>query len=228
MLAAGAVLWAAPALVIGAEADTELAAPIEYGVPPAVEEAAPPTTPPITVTSAPPTFEPTTTIPVSSGALDSLPSPKRAIPVEISIPALGVRAAVSAVGNNGIEMEVPATARDVGWYRFGPAPGAPDGSAVLAAHVAWRGSRGVFYDLRDLPAGAEIEIAFDDGSVRTFRSVALTSYGKADLPVDDIFRREGPPVLTLITCGGAFNPSLNSFEDNVVAYAVEVTDGAAR
>ena len=29
--------------------------------------------------------------------------------------------------------------------------------------------------------------------------------------------------ITLITCGGDFNPSVGSYEDNVVAYAVPVT-----
>jgi hypothetical protein len=58
--------------------------------------------------------------------------------------------------------------------------------------------------------------------VRRFRAVALTSFAKSELPADDIFRRSGDPVVTLITCGGAFNPSIGRYEDNVVAYAVEV------
>jgi hypothetical protein len=55
--------------------------------------------------------------------------------------------------------------------------------------------------------------------------VRLTSYGKTELPTDRIFAREGSPVVTLITCGGAFNPSVGSYEDNVVVYAVPV-DGS--
>ena len=65
---------------------------------------------------------------------------------------------------------------------------------------------------------------FSDGRTRRFRIEAVTSYDKQRLPVQEIFRRQGDPVVTLITCGGAFNPSLRSFENNVVAYAVPVEE----
>jgi LPXTG-site transpeptidase (sortase) family protein len=162
-------------------------------------------------------------VPVTSARFDDLAPSVGPSPVGLRIPAIGVDAPIVPVGYEGDEMEVPATAADVGWFRYGPAPGHP-GSSVLAAHVAWRGEAGVFFDLADLPSGSTIEVQFDDGSTKTFQTVALTSYDKQDLPVAEIFRRDGPPVLTLITCGGAFNPSLRSYEDNVVAYAVEVSE----
>jgi len=164
---------------------------------------------------------------VTSGRLEDLGIDDRPAPVRLRIPSLRVDAPIEPVGYAGGEMEVPATAADVGWYEFGPRPG-DTGSSVLAAHVAWDGRRGVFYELVDLPSGALIEIEFADGAVRRFESVALASYDKQELPTADIFRRDGPPVVTLITCGGAFNPSLRSYEDNIVAYAVEITDDAVR
>ncbi len=158
-------------------------------------------------------------VPVAPGSLEDLPGEDRAEPTRLVIPALDIDAPIQAVGVTGGEMEVPPRADLVAWYRFGPIPGAP-GSAVLAAHVSWGGERGAFYHLRDLPRGAEVEVRFADGSVRRFRSVALAAYDKSDLPVERIFERRGEPVLTLITCGGAFNQSLHSFEQNVVASAV--------
>ena len=121
-------------------------------------------------------------------------------------------------------MEVPQSVSDVGWYEFGPAPGEP-GSAVLAAHVdlASQGP-GVFFDLRNLEPGATILVDFDDGTTATYRAEARTIYDKTDLPVEAIFAREGPPVLTLITCGGGFNRSLQSYDSNVVVYAVPIPD----
>ena len=167
------------------------------------------------------------TIPVTSGRLEDLEGEPAPQPVRLRIAALGIDAPIQAVGVRGGEMEVPPRAGTVGWYRFGASPG-QQGSAVLAAHVSWGGERGAFYRLRDLPPGAAIEVTFEDGSVRRFRSAALTSYDKEGLPVEEIFRRDGDPVLTLITCGGAFNPSLRSFEDNVVAYAVPVPEAFDR
>jgi sortase (surface protein transpeptidase) len=165
--------------------------------------------------------------PVSSGRLeDVLATMNGPAPVRLVIPALGVDAPIVRVGSRNGEMEVPATASDVAWYGPGPRPG-EDGSAVLAAHVAWQKRNGVFWNLRDLPPGAGIEVWFEDGAVERFEAVALEAFPKAELPSEEIFRHTGDPVLTLITCGGAFNPSIGRFADNVIAYAVPV-EGPAR
>ena len=136
----------------------------------------------------------------------------------LSLPAVGVDAApVEPVGveANG-EMEIPP-ADVVGWYRFGAAPG-EGGSAVLAAHVAYDGVDGVFRDLDRLAAGDDVTVAFDDGSSQRYRITEVVTFDKQALP-DDLFSRRGPERLVLITCGGEFNPSLRSYERNVVAYA---------
>jgi hypothetical protein len=159
------------------------------------------------------------TVPVTSGLV--LEGSEAPAPVRLRIPALGVDAPIDGVGVDGSAMDIPASADLVAWYEYGPRPGEP-GSSVLAAHVDWGGRRGAFFDLRDIPPGALVEVEFADGGVRRFEVVRLTSYDKDDLPVDDIFRRDGEPIVTLITCGGAFNPSLRSYEDNVVAYAREI------
>jgi hypothetical protein len=39
------------------------------------------------------------------------------------------------------------------------------------------------------------------------------------LPLDRLFARDGPPRLTLITCGGPFLPEFGSYRDNVVVVA---------
>ena len=39
------------------------------------------------------------------------------------------------------------------------------------------------------------------------------------LPLDRLFARDGPPRLTLITCGGPFLPEYLSYRDNVVVVA---------
>jgi sortase (surface protein transpeptidase) len=163
-----------------------------------------------------------TEVPVTSGRLEDVADRHDgAAPVKLVVPALGVDAEIVPVGYRNGEMDVPPSAGLVAWYEHGPAPGEA-GSAVLAGHVAWNGRRGVFWDLRDLPPGAEFEVRFDDDSVRRFRAVTLTSFGKTELPGDEIFRRTGEPELTLITCGGAFNPSIGRYEDNVVVTAIEI------
>ncbi|MEM8924470.1 MAG: class F sortase [Actinomycetota bacterium] len=143
-------------------------------------------------------------------------------PVAISFPSIGVNEApIDGVGiePNG-EMEVPGPRR-VGWYEFGPSPG-QEGSSVLAAHIASEGIDGIFRRLDRAKPGDRFEVIFDNGDRQSYEVIELEQYNKADLPLDRVFGRTGDPVVTLITCGGAFQPSVRSYEDNVVAYAVPV------
>ena len=146
----------------------------------------------------------------------------RPIPTSISIEGIGVAGApVIDVGveENG-DMEIPG-ADSVGWYRFNPTPGEP-GSSVLAAHISYNGEPGVFRYLDDVEIGERVVVTFDDGTSNEFEIIELAQYDKQELPDDRVFAKDGDPVLTLITCGGDFNRSLRSYEDNVVAYAVPV------
>lgn len=151
------------------------------------------------------------------------PPPASLHPVSVRIDKIGVNdAAVIDVGvaPSG-EMEVPPPL-EVGWYQHGPAPG-EQGSAVLAGHIASGGVDGAFRYLDRLEPGDRFTISFEDGTTREFEVTDLQQYDKDDLPFDQVFSVEGEPRLALITCGGAFDYSARSYEDNIVAYAVPVT-----
>ena len=145
-------------------------------------------------------------------------------PTRLRIDAIGVDAPVVALGvaDSG-EMDVPTDADTVAWYEYGPSPGQP-GSAVLAAHVDYNGRRGVFFDLSDLPAGATLTVEFEDAAPRTFTVVEDALIAKEALPVDRLFRRDGRPALTLITCGGEFNAATRSYRNNVVVRTVPTAE----
>ena len=72
-----------------------------------------------------------------------------------------------------------------------------------------------------------IYLDYADGTTATFRAEARAVYDKTELPTEAIFSRQGPPVLTLITCGGDFNSSIRSYESNIVVYAVPVESRAS-
>ena len=114
-------------------------------------------------------------------------------------------------------MEIP-DGQEVGWYRHGPTPGEA-GSAVLAAHIAFEGRDGVFRRLAELPAGEQVTIGYADFREVTYRIESVEQFAKSQLPADRIFARGGEPVVALVTCGGDFNPSVRSYDDNVVAFA---------
>lgn len=200
--------------------------------------------PPTTTTVAAPVTTATTTAPIEEPAPTTPPrSPlaesvvplgsarydvedhveDRALPTSISIEGIGVaKAPVTDVGveDNG-DMEIPG-ADSVGWYRFNATPGEA-GSAVLAAHISFDGRPGVFRYLDEANVGDRVVVEFDDGTTREFEIFELAQYDKQELPDHRVFAKTGDPVLTLITCGGDFNRSLRSYEDNVVAYAIPIS-----
>jgi len=192
-------------------------APAEVLVPPTTVIA--PTTTTSTPTSSPsPLAE--LTKPLESAIYDPTRLFDESInPVGLRIGGIDVDSPVVPVGvlDNG-EMEIPGAA-EVGWYRYGPSPG-ESGSAVLAAHIAYNGRNGVFRQLDRMQVGDTFEVVYDDGSVSKFVVAELAQYSKTELPFDRVFAKEGDAELVLITCGGTFNESLRSYDDNFVVYAM--------
>lgn len=157
---------------------------------------------------------------VRSARLSDQPRSDVAAPIRLGIPALGVDAPIVPVGVEARgTMEVPQDVSTAGWYRFGPLPGAR-GSAMVIGHVDSRTQGpGVFFGLSKLPLGERIGIQLDGGPTQFFVSVARRFIDKDELPLD-LYARDGPPRLTLVTCGGGFDERSRSYSHNVVVYAV--------
>ena len=95
--------------------------------------------------------------------------------------------------------------------------GSPRVHAVLRTQ-----GRGAFYPLREADAGDRVVVASDGGRRLTYRVVARELFRKRVLPLEDLFRRDGREVLTLITCGGPYLADAGGYQDNVVVSAVPV------
>ncbi|MGX1364971.1 LPXTG-site transpeptidase (sortase) family protein [Streptomyces canus] len=160
----------------------------------------------------------------SFAAGDATPSAAKASePSSLSLPRLGVRAAVKTVGvaTDG-QVEIPEDPEQVGWYRYSPVPGSAEGSTVIVGHVdSRRRGLGVLAALNDLRAGDRVLIRQKDGGVVEYRVSARRTVGKRDLSASGAFRREGPPVLTLITCAGPYLADKGGYQNNLLVTAVE-------
>lgn len=140
--------------------------------------------------------------------------------MRLRIPSLGVDSTVEPVGlEPDGSMEIPGVTA-AGWYLHGPRPGTAGGSAVIAAHVDYGGQPGVFFELRRLEAGEEVDVLDAAGVEHTFVVTERFQVDKDSLPIPELFRVDGDPVLTLITCGGVFDRGARSYEDNIVVRAV--------
>ena len=116
-------------------------------------------------------------------------------------------------------MELPATAYAVGWYRFGARPADRAGTTVLAGHVDTKAEGlGPLAALRNTDEGTQIELTAGDGTSRRYRVTDVELIRKARVPLDQIFSRNGPETLVVITCGGPYSRS-TGYRDNVVLTA---------
>ena len=149
-------------------------------------------------------------------------------PLRIVIPRVGVNARIMPVGVERTgTMDVPADVRTVGWYRFGPSPGLP-GSTVLIGHVDSRmAGPGVFFGLSELEPGDGLRVLASGRSWESFEVVARSLWEKDRLP-EQLFSREGDPILTLITCGGPFDSVAGQYTHNVVVTAIHSTASLPR
>lgn len=142
-------------------------------------------------------------------------------PTALAIADLDLSGPVRSVGiRTDGALEVPG-AREIGWYRYGAAPGY-EGATVLAAHVSWNRTSGPFAQLGRVEPGEQVEVTLDDGSVRRYEVTERAVYGKLELPRERLWRTTGDETLVLITCGGDYNPEIRRYRENIVVYAVPV------
>lgn len=145
--------------------------------------------------------------------------PQTARPVRLTIPAIGVRAAVVELGlNSNGTLQVPATTTVAGWYTGSPRPGAI-GSAVIAGHVDSRAGPGIFFWLRAMRPGERVYVGRADGTLAVFTVTSVQMYSKNQFPTAAVYGPVPDAELRLITCGGIFDESLRSYLSNVVVYA---------
>ncbi|MGY1663540.1 class F sortase [Geodermatophilus sp. SYSU D00705] len=197
--------------------------PVAAGAP--LEQALPAPTTPV------PSSNSTATAPARSGGPSGVTTraatpatvPAAPPPVALVVPDVGIEAPVDAVGvDDDGRMHLPRDVDRVGWYRFGPAPGA-GGSAVIAGHVDdLEQGLGVLAPLRTTAVGADVLVTDAAGAVTRWRVVSRETVQKQALPLDRLFTRDGPARLVLITCGGPFLPELRGYRDNVVVVAEPV------
>jgi hypothetical protein len=147
-----------------------------------------------------------------------LPAVPQGEPMQVLIPAIDVDATLVPVGlRPDRAMEVPDFGL-AGWYSRGPMPGHP-GPAVIAAHVDSYAGPDVFIRLRELVAGDRVHVIYDSGDRITFVVTGSERTPKDALPVASMWPTTNDRLLALITCGGSFDPSARSYQDNVIVYS---------
>jgi len=142
----------------------------------------------------------------------------RSAPVRLRIPTLGMSIPVGTLGlNPDGTVQVPSGTTQPGWFDGGPTPGQM-GSAVLLGHVdSYRGP-GVFFQLRTLAVGDQVDVDLADGDTAQFTVDSVEQFSKQAFPDQRVYGSHGSSALQLVTCGGVFDHQTGSYLSNVVVF----------
>ena len=93
------------------------------------------------------------------------------------------------------------------------------GSSVVLGHVDNYAGPSVFFSIKTLHRGDEIDIVRADGTMAAFAVDGVQKVAKALFPSNDVYGNVPYPSLRLITCGGPFDAARGQYLDNIVVYA---------
>lgn len=148
-------------------------------------------------------------------------------PTALLVEKAGIDAAVERLDIADGVMLNPSGPFVVGWYQETAKPGGP-GNAVMAGHVDyWNVGEAVFWELPPprevLTEGDPIVVVGSDGTEYTYAVEWQKLYNLDELTVETINGEiVGPtdaPSLTLITCGGDFDPVSGQYLSRYVVRA---------
>jgi len=147
------------------------------------------------------------------------------LPIKLRIPTLEIEASFEeplGLLSNG-EIEVPKSYTEVGWYKFGPTPGAL-GPAVILGHVDSYTGPAVFFYLGQLKPGDFIYVDREDGTTAQFEVTELERPRQSAFPTARVYGDIDHAGLRLITCSGTYVRGNQRYTHNLIVYAKLVQD----
>jgi sortase (surface protein transpeptidase) len=96
---------------------------------------------------------------------------------------------------------------------------ATPGSAVILGHVDSKRGPAVFFRLRELRPGDQIDVTRADGSSLRFVVQRTAQYDKRRFPTDAVYYPTLTSTLRLVTCGGQFDVTTGHYRSNIIVFA---------
>jgi LPXTG-site transpeptidase (sortase) family protein len=158
-----------------------------------------------------------------TGAMDSrLVAPFITLPqpLEIRSEAIDLDAEITVREIIGGEMQTPADEFEVSWYKETGRPGEKQTNMVFAGHLNWYTTpEAVFHNIDELEEGDEIVVTAEDGAEYAYvvKWVKLVETANADM--EEIVGPTKKASLTLITCGGEWDPNISQYKQRTVVRA---------
>ncbi len=145
-------------------------------------------------------------------------------PASLHLPTLDVTAGIDPVDSDHGVLQVPEDISRVGWWKHSANPGSAAGSTVIDGHIdSAAAGEGALFHLADLGPGDPVAVTTSTGAAVHYRVQARRVYVKEQGLPADLFNQQGPGRLVIISCGGPFDRSIGSYQDNVAIFATAIT-----
>lgn len=162
------------------------------------------------------------TTPVKSSAVHSY-TVAPDLPRYITILSIGVHARVLQVGVTADgALGTPANVFDTAWYTGSTKPGQP-GATLIDGHVSSWTTNGVFYNLKKLVPGNQIQLEKGNGETLTYTVSKVVAYDVNNVDMKALLIPADPAKsgLNLITCGGKYDRNTKEFTQRIAVFAVQ-------
>lgn len=145
------------------------------------------------------------------------------MPRYLIINKLNVYARVKPLGvDSSNTIAAPDNIYDAGWYQRSALPGKA-GTMLMDGHVSSWTAKGIFYNLKNLNRGDQIQVERGDGILVSYRVVKAQVYDAQEVDMAAALSpvEPGKPGLNLITCSGELSDNNRSFKQRLVIFATE-------
>jgi sortase (surface protein transpeptidase) len=144
------------------------------------------------------------------------------MPLRVMIPSIGVDAAVETLEIVDGAFQDPTTADIAAWYRETGSPGTP-GNMVIAGHLNyWGDPEGVFFALERVEIGDSIVVEASDGLIHRYSVISVKQVEASAEALAEITAPSDVSAVTLITCGGDWDPASMMYRHRTVVRAEAV------
>lgn len=150
-------------------------------------------------------------------APDGTPTAEAVIPpVRMLVPSINVDAKVEVLEVVGETLQDPSNGEDVAWYKETGHPG-KNGNSVYAGHLNWYGQpEAVFFAIDQLKEGDEIIVRDHGCGEFTYLVEWVELIQVKDADMSEITGPTDEKMITLITCGGTWDPSISEYLERTV------------
>jgi LPXTG-site transpeptidase (sortase) family protein len=143
-------------------------------------------------------------------------------PVQIAFDSIGLNAEIEVLEIVDGAFEDPTTSDKVAWYKDTATPG-ESGNVMMAGHLNyWGDPEGVFFALAGVQEGEVIEVTLQDGTTYRYQVVSVEQVEANAETLETVAAQTGEQTLTLITCGGQWDPGIQSYLHRTVVKAVQI------